>query len=637
MKLVRPFDVKLLLAFLILNLSALSASAQGFIWAQEFTSVTYSGSRSIYACVTDADNNNYSVGAFHGTTDLDPSIGIQDVTPGGYYDMFIVKNDASGNLLWMKHIVGIDADTSKCFGNGIALDAAGNIYIGGMYSDTVDFDPGPGVQLLSTYSNSYSSFVLKLNPSGDFIWVKNMGAQTALTNISIGKLKIDAADNIFFTCGFVSNTPCIIDVDPGPGVYNIPCQTNVDFLIEKLDSAGNFIWAKAFSAPDYQGVSAMAFDEISNIYITGKLKGTVDFDPALNTATLTSVGGYDIFIAKYDSAGNYLWAGTIASSYDDDAYDIVTDTFGNVIVTGQKGFGTTDFDLGPGVYNWTTNSSNRFFLKLYNDGSFGWLKTNYGLTGTTITTDGIGNIYSTGSRFVRKIDSAGNAIWLKTFNEGLNSAAITLDHANDIYLTGNVNASPYDFDPGPGESIVEGTGGGFIVKLCGESLSFAITAGSDTLCGGGDFAELSSPFIPGATYTWTLNGWPIPGSNSNVLTTTETGIFEVFVDGGCPSASGAPIYIYNCDGNLTGDVASTMKAAGVEVYPNPFDDVITVKGLDAGDRVELIDITGRVLHSWHSTASTETFTISELVPGHYVLRVVDEQGVGRVNVSVVKR
>ena len=80
-----------------------------------------------------------------------------------------------------------------------------------------------------------------------------------------------------------------------------------------------------------------------------------------------------------------------------------------------------------------------------------------------------------------------------------------------------------------------------------------------------------------------------------------------------------------------------MKAAGIEVYPNPFDDVLTVKGLNANDVVSLTDVTGRVVHSWQGTLATETFTISDVAAGYYVLKVMNENGVVRVNVPVVKR
>ena len=105
----------------------------------------------------------------------------------------------------------------------------------------------------------------------------------------------------------------------------------------------------------------------------------------------------------------------------------------------------------------------------------------------------------------------------------------------------------------------------------------------------------------------------------------------MYVTGGCPSASG-PLYITYCTGS-----AEIMNAAGIEVYPNPFDDVLTVKGLQVNDVVSLTDVTGRVAHSWQGTRATETFTINDVSPGYYVLKVMNEKGVVRVNVPVVKR
>src|SRR5690606_10387888 len=165
-------------------------------------------------------------------------------------------------------------------------------------------------------------------------------------------------------------------------------------------------------------------------------------------------------------------------------------------------------------------------------------------------------------------------------------------------------------------------------KLCGTSL--AISADDSTLCTG-DQAQLTTPFITGATYTWTLDGTVIAGSG-NTITISQPGVYEVYiVGGGCPNASG-PLYVYDCTG--VGEVAT---AAGVEVYPNRFDDVITVKGLNVNGQVSRLDITGTVVLNWQSTAPAETFAIDGISPGFYVLRVCNEYGEVSVNVPVVKR
>jgi hypothetical protein len=424
------------------------------------------------------------------------------------------------------------------------------------------------------------SFVLKLNSSGDFIWVKDIGSPTNDAGIAIQSMEMDAAYNIFFACNYAGNPLATLDVDPGPGVHNIICSgsTGYDILIEKLDSAGNFIWAKEITGPSDQSMPAMALDTVSNIYITGQMSSTVDFDPGPGTSNLTSAGGYDAFVAKYDSAGNYQWAGQISGGGNQVGYGIATDTFGGVVVTGYYE-STADLDPSSGVYNMVTGDRDMFVLRLHSDGSFAWANSAHpsGNDGSTaVATDGYGNIYTTGEFFssadfdpgpgqyllsgvayVQKLDSAGNFVWARVFG-GQYPVAITLDHTNDIYIVGSLQTGG-DFDPGPGVFSIPGGHVGFIEKLCGTSL--AITADDSTLCTGQN-AQLTTPAITGATYTWTRNDTVITGSG-NSITISTPGVYEVYVTGGCPNASG-PLYIYDCTG-----VSETENAAGVAVYPNP--------------------------------------------------------------------
>ncbi|HYD21316.1 MAG TPA: SBBP repeat-containing protein [Flavipsychrobacter sp.] len=647
MKLTSAFIAKLLVLCLTLLSSFLRMSAQGFAWAQEISSLVHPGNRSVTGCVTDDNNNSYFVGAFSGTTDLDPGPGVMNVTAVGQYDMFILKEDATGSLIWMKHIVAMTANTGSC-GGKIGVDNDGNIYVAGRFNEDFDFDPGPAVFSLSSYGGNHS-FVLKLDPFGDFIWVKDMGNQTAIANMSMMCMEMDREANIFFACSIGGTaTPMTIDVDPGPNVYNILCPANTgnDILIEKLDSAGNFMWAKQISGNNDKDPHGLAVDTLSNVYVTGQFRATADFDPDAGISNLTSTASYDAFIAKYDSAGNYQWAKQISSGFNEAGNDIATDVFGNVVVTGFFDAGTVDFDPGPGVYSITAADRDMFVLKLRSDGGFAWANSVHpggNDRGLRIATDGHGNVYTTGDFFggadfdpgpgeywlsagvyIQKLDSAGNFAWARAFPADV-PADITVDQTNDVYLVGSYTSGG-DFDPGPGVFTLSGNDGGFIEKLCGTSL--AISADDSTLCVG-DQAQLTTPAITGATYTWTMDGTVIAGS-SNTITVSTPGVYEVYVTGGCPNASG-PLYVYDCLG-----VGETMKADRIVIYPNPFDDVIAVKELELNDHIYLIDVTGRAVHSWQGTKGN-TFTTGDLTPGYYLLRIVNENGAVRANVPVVKR
>ncbi len=80
-----------------------------------------------------------------------------------------------------------------------------------------------------------------------------------------------------------------------------------------------------------------------------------------------------------------------------------------------------------------------------------------------------------------------------------------------------------------------------------------------------------------------------------------------------------------------------MKAEGIAVYPNPFSDIITVSGLKDRDNLALVDLTGRTIYNWTSSSETQTFAIGDLAAGIYLLKIMNEDGMIRVNVPVVKR
>src|SRR5690606_17049472 len=153
-----------------------------------------------------------------------------------------------------------------------------------------------------------------------------------------------------------------------------------DMLLTKLDTAGNFLWGKTMGVAGHDRVSSFATDSAANLYIVGAFQDTADFDPDTGVYNLVATPPMspcvldcgDIFVAKYDSAGNFQWAKRAGSSYRDFAWGVAVDRWGNVVVTGDFN-GTVDFDPGIGIYNLTSNSTRSIFtLKLRNNGDFAW-------------------------------------------------------------------------------------------------------------------------------------------------------------------------------------------------------------------------------------------------------------------------
>jgi len=139
--------------------------------------------------------------------------------------------------------------------------------------------------------------------------------------------------------------------------------------VSKLDSSGNFVWAKKMGGDGSDAGRDIAVDGAGNVHTTGNFYSTADFDPGAGTYYLTAPGGDyfvdpDIFVSKLDSDGKFVWAGNMGGTSSDSGNAIAVDSLGNVYTTGLFS-GTADFDPGPGTYYLTGGSI--FVLKLSDD------------------------------------------------------------------------------------------------------------------------------------------------------------------------------------------------------------------------------------------------------------------------------
>jgi hypothetical protein len=121
-----------------------------------------------------------------------------------------------------------------------------------------------------------------------------------------------------------------------------------DCFVSKLDSAGNFVWAKALGGLYTDYGQSIFVDGAGDVLTTGVFEGTADFDPGPGTFNLTGAGVFDIFISKLDSAGNFVWARAMGDEYYDEGYGVFVDGNGDIYVMGASE-GTVDFNPGPGT------------------------------------------------------------------------------------------------------------------------------------------------------------------------------------------------------------------------------------------------------------------------------------------------
>jgi hypothetical protein len=326
------------------------------IWTRAMTGSSMT-LNSVYAMDVNYDLNAvFLSGYFESTVDFDPGASTDERMTNGGKDIFVQKLDMLGNSIWTCTFGNAGNET----GYALISDETGNVYVTGEYEGTVDFDPGVGVVEM-TSNGAYDSFILKLNSAGELVWVKSVGG----TDWDLAEsINLDATGNIYVTGSYSATT----DFDPGADIAEMTSNSNTDAFILKLNSSGDYVWAKTISnGEDDDYAKSSVIDSDGFIYTTGYFNGTSDFDPGMDVSNLATQGTSDIFVQKMDSMGNFVWAQSFGGQGADWGKSIALDHENNICMTGFFR-NTVDFDPWSETSNLVSNEySNIFVLKLNQD------------------------------------------------------------------------------------------------------------------------------------------------------------------------------------------------------------------------------------------------------------------------------
>ena len=554
--------ITLLLSCLCLFIQAM-AQTPSFIWGKQTGG--FGGDEGI-ALAVDAAGNLYYTGVFSGTVDFDPGPGIVNLTSAGSNDVYVAKMNSSGQLLWAKGFGGAGLDV----GSNITADALGNVYAAGWYSGTADFNPGQGVDTI-TSAGSDDIFIVRFDSSGNFAWVKSMGGisqdqPTAITT--------DNSGNIYLTGLYKGD----LFIDSAGVSKKITSIGDYDALVAKFSSSGQLQWANTQGGP----LTDYAYDikiTASGIYTLASFNGKADMDPTGTVFNLTSAGGLDIGFTKLDNDGNFIWARQIGGSFNEEGFAFSLDKSENIYLTGYFK-GTVDFDPGNGLSNLTAQSGND-------------------------------------EMFIIKLDSAFNLQWAKKQGGGTNSypMAITVDDKGNVYSTGFFSGT-VDFDPS--SKVYNLTGDNFdiyisILNAAGD-LAWAGGFGNQQGDWGRDIAvdAESNLYALGLFYGGTIDFDPTSGV-SNLTSAGDNDIFLIKL---------AP-------GSVLGVSDPLVNNTAVSVYPNPASSAFTVALAQPYQnvRVEVYNSLGVMVFTSPVAKSYLTVNVSEYLDGLYSIRVVDNRGI----------
>jgi hypothetical protein len=204
-----------------------------------------------------------------------------------------------------------------------------------------------------------------------FNWVKSMGGPSLDTGLGTD---VDSSGNVFVTGGFNG----VADFNAGGSGGTLTSAGGTDVFLAKFDAGGNFLWAKSMGGNVDDGGNGVAVDGSGNVYVIGQFtSATADFNPGGSGGTLTNAGDYDVFLAKYDAGGNFLWVKSMGSNGVDQGEEVAVDASGNVYVTGHFTSAIVDFNPGGsgGTLTNTSANSDIFLAKYDGVGNFLWAKS----------------------------------------------------------------------------------------------------------------------------------------------------------------------------------------------------------------------------------------------------------------------
>lgn len=451
------------------------AQAASWQWARGAGST---GADQAVSTVVDASGSLYTIGWY---TSAQLTFGSITLTnPGlGTSDIFVTKHDAAGNTLWAKTFGGADGD----IGNGIVIDANGDVYITGWYaSSTISF----GSFTLTNSGVGSDVFTVKINSAGNTIWAKSGGGSSSSDRGN--SIAVDATGNVFTTGGYMSSTANFGAVT----LTNSASGIN-DLFIVKHDASGNVLWAKSAGGNATDIGNGVAVDPLGNAYITGFFASpTINF--GAGTLTNTSSGTMDVFIVKYDASGNTTWSKQYGGSTDDQ---------GNAIVVGSSALYVTGGFSSASINFTTTTLSNAsagtndvFLTKLDLDGNVIWATRSGNIdseAGTSIDMDSNGNIFIAG--YFNSASLTFGASSLNNASSGYKDLFVTAYDATGVSLWA-ISAGDV-FDEIANDISVNAAGN--VIHIAGMYNSGMLSFGSHTLfkgCGDDVFiAKFNAPVV----------------------------------------------------------------------------------------------------------------------------------------------
>jgi hypothetical protein len=317
-------------------------------------------------------------------------------------ESFLLSSDASAE--WAAKIAGASDD----YGQGIAVDSSGNVYVIGHYTSATlnvysQNTTTPATQLSN--SGMVDVFIAKYDTSGVVQWAARVGGSDIDEGYGIST---DSSGNVYVIGRYNIDTLTFYNTDDGDsGITLTNSGSGSDVFIAKYDTNGVVQWVvkAAGSSGDYG--NSISADSSGNVYVIGHSDSNpLTFYTTLGTSSgkqLSNSGNSDVFIAKYDTNGVVQWAAKVDGSSIDEGYGISADSSGNVYVIGHSDSTTLNVysqnTTTPATQISNSGGNDVFIAKYDTNGNVDWAANVAGTSddyGRGIAVDSSGNVYAIG-------------------------------------------------------------------------------------------------------------------------------------------------------------------------------------------------------------------------------------------------
>ena len=501
-------------------------AAPRFVWVRQAGGANPSQSFEIGKGVkVDAKGRVFVVGDYLDGATFSGGTNSTNLASAGGLDVFLAQYDTDGNFYWA---VGGGGSSTEDL-SSLAIDSAGNLIAAGV---NASLNSRFGTQTLPAFGGP-DAMVVKFRPDGSTAWAHSLGG--ANRDLGLG-VRTDRQNNVVFV-GF---------------------QDTLGFLV-KYDPAGNVIWRRDFTSSISAGWEDLVIAVNGDIFVTGVFAGTATF----GSTNVTAIGGTDMVLAKYNSAGQFQWVITAGGTGNSQGTQMTMDRAGNLLITGIISGGNASF--GTNVISSATIGT--WTAKYDPNGQLLWIRL-IDRAGTSkirgaIAVDGQGNTFVSANPFgpvdtgtvtlngfggtdalVAKYAPDGGMVWAVRAGGAGDEVlrGLDLDAAGNVYLVGTFQGTAIF---GTNSITAQGPYDIFIARLGDDTVPAGLVASQRPFISiqppsqdvPEDFTLTFSPTVGGAdplVFQWRFNGVDLPGSTNatltlNAVTPTNAGIYTLFI------------------------------------------------------------------------------------------------------------